>query len=109
MPSVSRMAEKEGESLTMQEAIKQRLIRLLDKPIGIFISPYPPPDGLAKCSQPTNLGQALRLFIARFLLRVGYKLLLNNGRVQITTSSASFTQDFRWPKFIYRPLDKESL
>ena len=61
----------------------------------LYISPCPVRDTEYKASFPTNPYQKVRLGLARFLIKTGYKLLLNNGTVKITTGSSDINYAYK--------------
>ena len=67
--------------------MKGKLGQWLDKPsIGLYLSPVPVVGQHYTASHPANLYQALRLLLAKKLIWLGYRLLLNNGETWIETS-----------------------
>jgi len=63
----------------------RKLIKRLDRPLGLCITPLMKTEQHYKSSHPTNLYQALRLWLARRLIWWGYRLLLNNGENWVET------------------------
>ena len=58
----------------------------MSKPLGLYFSTCPQVGVTYKASFATNPWQGIRLWLARRFLRIGYRLLLNNGEVRIDTS-----------------------
>ena len=73
----------------------KKIIRKLDKPLGLCISPYMTEGVIYKSSHPKTLWQALRLWFARRLIILGYRLLLRNGKTWLAAGSAKEYLDFR--------------
>ena len=61
----------------------------MGKSLEFWIHSYPQPGEEYTTSYPTNILERLRLGIARTFIKVGFRLLLNNGKIQITDSTGS--------------------
>ena len=59
----------------------------MSKPLGFYITRFPEPGIEYQASYPKTFLEKIRLGAAKTFIKVGYRLLLNNGTVRITSGA----------------------